>query len=78
MLEIRKDSRRFFFLLYIIRCKKQGSSGVLWCRKGRIGYEKRPFASLQEPLILYISLRLLPDRTVPNIIIYLSKNDYSF
>ena len=78
MLEIRKDSRRFFLLLYIIRCKKQGTSGFLWYEKRRTGYEKRLFASLQEPQILYISLRLLPDRIVPNIIIYLSKNYYKF
>ncbi len=56
----------------------QGSLVFYGKGKGRIGYEKRLFASLQEPQILYISFRLLPDRIVPNIIIYLSKNDYSF
>ena len=56
----------------------QGSLVFYGKGKGRTGYEKRLFASLQEPQILYISLRLLPDRIVPNIIIYLSKNDYSF
>ena len=36
------------------------------------------FASLQEPQILYISIRLLPDRTVPNYYHLLFLRTYSF
>lgn len=46
--------------------------------KGRTRYKKRPFASLQEPPILYISIRLLPDRIVPNYYHLLFLRAYSF
>lgn len=56
----------------------QGSLVFYGKGKGRIGYEKRLFASLQEPPVLYISLRLLPDRTVPNYYHLLFLRTYSF
>lgn len=56
----------------------QGSLVFYGKGKGRTGYEKRLFASLQEPQILYISIRLLPDRIVPNYYHLLFLRAYSF